>query len=462
MSSHSPLSAEQADPSTEEQVYRSRTPMSAAAFEEGRRYLPGADSRTPLFYPPYPVVLREGRGARVIDVDGNELLDFTSNHSSLILGNGHPELLDAVHRQIETGTSFPGPTPPQVRLAKQLCERIPSFDQVRFTNSGTEATLQAVRAARAFTGRRMLAKIEGGYNGTADPFLVSTSPTLDQVGDATRPTPVPGSQGLAPGSAESTVVVPFNDAPAARALLEEHGDELAALIVEPVMGAAGMIPAERGFLEMVRELTARLGILLIFDEVISFRVAYGGAQAHYGVTPDITCLGKAIGGGFPLGVIGGRRDVMGLFDPSRGRPPIPHPGSLNANPVSLVAGSTMLDLLTEDAIDELNDRGATLRARVAEVFAETGVAAQVTGLGSLFSVHFTPHPVRGYRDMLAGDPGLRHRLFLALFNEGVLVDPRGVGCLSLATGEAEIDEFVEALQAAVTRLAGREPVAPLR
>ena len=441
----------------EEEVYRSLTPTSSAYFEEGSRYLPGADSRTPLFYAPYPAVFESARGAELVDVDGNRLLDFTSNHSSLILGNGHPRVLEAVARQIDAGTSFPGPTTPQIRLARQLCERIPSFERVRFTNSGTEATLQAARAARAFTGRTRYAKIEGGYNGTADVFLVSTSPTADQIGAAARPAAVAASEGLAPGSAESVVVLPFNDVAAARALLEEHGEQLAAVMVEPVMGAAGMIPAEPEYLQMLRDVTRRLGILLIFDEVISFRVAYGGAQAHYDVTPDLTCLGKAIGGGFPLGVVGGRADVMALFDPSQGRrPAIPHPGSFNANPVSLVAGSTVLEVLTEDTVATLNERGEQLRGRLRDALAAVELDAQVTGLGSLFAIHFAPRPVRSYRDMLAGDPALRHRLFLGLYNEGVLVDPRGVGCLSVATGEAEIDRFVEVFRTAAGRIAGRD------
>lgn len=444
--------------SDEERTYRDLTPTSARYFEEGCRYLPGADTRSPLFYPPYPAVLKDGHAAQIVDVDDNELIDFTSNHSSLILGNGHPRVLDAVQAQIETGTSFPGPTIPQVTLARQLCERIPSFERVRFTNSGTEAALQAARAARAFTGRSRLAKIEGGYNGTADLLLVSTSPTQDEVGDASRPTAVPGSLGLAPGTVESALVLPFNDAGAARALLDEHGEEVAAVIVEPVMGSAGMIPAEREYLETLREVTERLGMLLIFDEVISFRVAYGAAQAHFGVTPDLTCLGKAIGGGFPLGVVGGRADVMALFDPTRGRPLIPHPGSLNANPVSLVAGSTTLEILDEEAIGLLNERGDELRARVRDVFADAHVDVQVTGLGSLFALHLTSRPVRAYRDALAEDAALRHRLFLGLFNHGVLIDPRGVGCLSLATGEAEIDRFIDALRSAVAGLADREPV----
>ena len=440
-------------PSREEEVYRSLTPTSYENYKEGREYLPGADSRSPLFYPPYPVVLEEGQSCWLYDVDRNRLLDFTGNHTSLVLGYGHPRVLEAVRRQLEKGTAFPGVTTPQVRLARSLCERVPSFDRVRFANSGTEATMNAVRAARAFTGRHKIAKIEGGYNGSWDDVLVSTHPSGEQSGDVLRPNAASASLGLSPGSTDSVLVLPFNEVEAAARLIEEQGEQLAAVIVEPVLGSAGMIPAEQGYLDMMREVTERLGILLIFDEVVSFRVAYGGAQEHYNITPDLTCLGKLIGGGFPLGVFGGRSDIMAMFDPSRGRPRIPHPGSYNANPVSLVAGATTLELLTNEVVQLLNHKGEYLRRQIRETFEDFGLPARVTGLGSLFAIHLTSQPVRSYRDTMGADAKLRHRIFLALFREGVLIDPRGVGCISVAIGEAEIERFVDSLRTVLRSLA---------
>src|ERR671932_1027169 len=322
---------EAASLSQEEQLYRSLTPTSYEYFLEGCEYLPGADSRSPLFYPPYPVVLEEGHGCWLFDVDGNKLLDFTGNHSSLILGYEHPQVLDAVQRQLQKGTCFPGVTVPQVRLAKLLCERVPSFEQVRFTNSGTEATMNAIRAARAFTGRHKIAKIEGGYNGSWDDVMVSTHPSGEQAGDVLRPGVAPASLGLTPDSINNMVVLPFNEVEAAARLIEQQGEHLAAVIVEPILGSAGMIPAERCYLDMLREITEQLGILLVFDEVVSFRIAYGGAQEYYSISPDLTCLGTLIGGGLTLGAFGARSDVMAIFDPSRTRPPISHPGSYNSN-----------------------------------------------------------------------------------------------------------------------------------
>ena len=438
--------------SQEEERYRDLTPTSYEYFLEGRKYLPGGDSRSPLFHPPYPVVLEEGDGCWLFDVDGNRLLDFTGNHTSLILGYKHPQVLDAVERQLEKGTVFPGVTAPQVRLARLLCERVPSFERVRFTNSGTEATMNAVRAARAFTGRHKIAKIEGGYNGSWDDVMVSTHPAGEQAGDVLRPVAAPASLGLTPDSVNNVVVLPFNEVEAAERLIEQQGEHLAAVIAEPIMGSAGMIPVEQGYLEMLREVTERLGILLVFDEVISFRVAYGGAQEHYGVSPDLTCLGKLIGGGFPLGAFGGREDIMTMFDPSRAMPQIPHPGSYNANPISLVAGATTLELLTDEAVQLLNLRGESLRQQIRTAFEDAGLPAQVTGLSSLFAIHLTSQLVRSYRDTMRADADLRHRIFLGLFEEGVLIDPRGVGCVSAAIGDAETDRFVGALQAVLRTL----------
>jgi glutamate-1-semialdehyde 2,1-aminomutase len=410
----------------EEQRYRLRTPASARVFEEARRYLPGGDSRSTLFYPPYPAVLDRGEGCWVVDLDGNRLLDFTGNHSILVHGYQHPPVTDAIRRQLDRGTCFPGPTEPQARLARHLVERIPSLERVRFTNSGTEAVMMALRAARRLTGRRLVAKLEGGFHGTAEPVMGTTHPEL--------------------------VLLPADDAGDAVRTLERQAAAIAAVLVEPVQGSAGMIPLDTGFLRTLSEAARRLGIVLIFDEVVSLRVAYGGGQEHYGIVPDLTCLGKLIGGGFPLGAFGGRKEIMALFDPSQGPPAIPHPGSYNANPVSLAAGLATLESLSREAIGELNRNGDRLRAAIAAVFREAGIPVAVTGLGSLFGIHLTDRPVRTIRDAAGGDASLRHRIFLGLYNEGVLLDPRGVGTLSTAIGEKELDRFLDALRTVLARI----------
>jgi glutamate-1-semialdehyde 2,1-aminomutase len=438
--------------SKEEEVYRLRTPASRRFFTEARKYLPGGDSRSTLFYRPYPAVMDRGDGCWLYDIDGNRLLDFTGNHSSLVHGYNHPIILEAVQQQLRKGTCFPGSTEPQLRLAKLLCERIPSIERVRFTNSGTEASMNAIRAARAFTGRVRIAKVEGGYHGTMDDVMVSVHPSADEAGTRLRPRATPSTQGLAAEASSGVVVLPFNEIDAAASILEANGKHLAGVLVEPVLGSAGMIPAEQGYLEMLREVTSRLGIVLVFDEVVSFRVAAGGAQEYFGITPDLTCLGKLIGGGFPLGAFGGRADIMALFDPSNGRPPIPHPGSHNANPIGMIAGAVTLELLTPLAIDQLNGKGATVRQDLAAAFAEAGIAAQITGLGSLFAIHLTPTPVRSYRDTLGSDTELRHQVFLGLFNEGIQIDPRGVGNVSTAIRQDEITQLSAGVRSVLGRL----------
>ncbi|MBM3947481.1 MAG: aminotransferase class III-fold pyridoxal phosphate-dependent enzyme, partial [SAR202 cluster bacterium] len=296
--------------------YEAATPRSRAVHQEAIRYIPGGETRTSTFWAPYPLTIARGDGCRVWDVDGTARLDFFSNFTTLVLGHNHPAVTTALQEQLANGTSFFGGTEHQAKLAQLLCDRVPSLEQVRFTNSGTEATLNAVRAAKAFTGRAKIAKCEGGYHGTHEALAVSTTPQLAQVGRADRPANVPADQGLPQSVVDNVVVLPFNDVAAARRLLMEHHGELAAVIVEPVLGNGGMIPATGEFLAMLRQVTSEHGILLVFDEVVTFQVARGGAQEHYGVTPDMTTLGKIIGGGMPVGAFGGRRDVMALYDQS--------------------------------------------------------------------------------------------------------------------------------------------------
>ncbi|RCX33225.1 aspartate aminotransferase family protein [Thioalbus denitrificans] len=443
--------------------YRERTPRSAALMAEAVRHLPGGDTRSTLFYPPYPLFIKHGEGCWLTDVDGHRLLDLSSNHTALVHGNRNPGVLAAVADQLTHGSCFPGPSATQVELAGLIHGRIPSVERLRFTNSGTEATLNAVRAARAFTGRGRFAKMEGGYHGSQDPMMVSTHPDPAAAGPLDCPRAVPSSLGLAPGTLEEVLVLPFNAVAETRALIEAHADGLAAVIVEPVQGSAGMIPAEPAFLAMLREVTAAHGILLIFDEVVCFRLAPGGAQAWYGIRPDLTCLGKMIGGGFPLGVFGGRADVMAQFDPREQVPRVPHPGSLNANPVSLRAGISALEQLDAGACDRINRLGERLRAGLQSLFDAHRLSARVTGAGSLFGIHFTGAPVRSYREVMGADPGRRHTLFLGLLNEGVMLDPRGAGCVSTAMGETEVERFLAATRRVLERIDLRqEPVGPGR
>ena len=385
------------------EMYRAHTGKSHQMNLTAREYLPGGDSRSTIHYAPYPIFFTRGEDYWLYDADGNRFLDFTSNHTSLILGYGNPEVKQALHQQLEIGTCFPGPTEPQIHLARLICERTPSIERVRFTNSGTEATMNALRAARAFTGRPKVVKAEGAFHGTEDIMEVIIAPDPWLAGPQHQPIPLPHVEGIPEGVLENVVIMPFNDPEGARRVIEEQGDQTAAVIVEPVMGSAGMIPATEEYLHTLREVTSSLGALLIFDEVITYRLAPGGAEEHFGVTPDLTCLGKMIGGGLPLGAFGGRADVMSLFDPSSGRPPIHHGGSLNANPMSLVAGAATLEQLTPSVYQGLSRNGDLLRRNVEAAFRDVEIPAQATGLGSLFAFHLTDGPVNNYRDAQMGD-----------------------------------------------------------
>ena len=438
--------------STELERYQELTPKSRAAWEEAKEYLPGGDSRNSIFWPPYPIFVERASGAHMMDADGTDRLDFIGTMTTLILGHAPEPVTEAVRAQLELGVVYNAPNRQQVRLARLLCERIPSFELVRFTNSGTEATLNTVRAARAFTGRNLIAKAEGGYHGSHDVVSVSVRVDPGKAGERQRPDALPATEGLADGVLDSVVVIPFNETGPAREILEQHKDQLAAVIVEPMLGSVGMLPATHEFLAMLREFSTENGVILIFDEVISFRIAPGGAQEYYEITPDMTSLGKIIGGGFAVGAFGGRHEIMGLYDPTSG-PRVAHAGTFNANPVTMLAGAVTLEQLTPEVYRRLAEVTEYLRHGLREVGRELEVPVQVTGLGSLFGIHFSDETLVGYRDIAKSDSAFRHDVFLGLLNEGILMAPNLVGAVSTAIAEPEVDAFVAALRNVLQRLA---------
>ncbi len=425
-------------------------PRSRALFERACQALPGGDTRTTVYFRPFPPYIERGDGCRMYDVDGHVLLDLLANYTSMIWGYAHPEIVEAIRRQAALGSSFAAPTEDQVRLAELLRERLPSLAKVRFTNSGTEAAMNAMRAARAFTGRSKIVKIEGGYHGSSDAAEISVRPDPASAGPAARPHAVP-ARGVPASVAREVIPAPFNDAGAVEAILRAHPGEIAALIVEPVMGAGGVIPPRDGFLTALRRLTEAMDIVLIFDEVISFRLDYHGAQARYGVRPDLTVLGKIIGGGLPVGAFGGREEIMALYDP-RHPSGLAHGGTFNANALTVAAGVAGLALLTAPEIDRLNAEGDELRARLQALFDASPVPARVSGVGSLLQVHFTGGDVADYRDGARGDVALSTAFHLALLLEGAFVAPRGMMALSLPMRNAELDEAVGTAGRALARL----------
>ena len=441
-----------AESTSELERYLRLTPKSKALWEDAKNYLPGGDSRNSIFWAPYPIFVDHASGCHVVDSDGVDRLDFIGTMTTLVLGHSPKPVVDAVQEQMSKGMVYNAPSAHQVRLAKLLCERIPSFDLVRFTNSGTEATLNTIRAARAVTGKSKIAKVEGGYHGSHDQVSVSVRVDPAKAGERSRPDSVAATEGLGDGTLDQVVVMPFNETAVARKILEEHKDELAAVIIEPMLGSVGMLPATTEYLSMLREFTRDNGIILIFDEVISYRASWGGAQEYYGITPDMTSLGKIIGGGFSIGAFGGSKEIMDLYDPTApGGPRVAHAGTFNANPVTMLAGAATLEQLTPEVYRKLAEMTEYLRAGILAVGAELETPVQVTGLGSLFGIHFTSENLVGYRDIATEDPAFRHQVFLGLLNEGIMMAANLVGAVSTEIGEAEIDAFTAALRRVLER-----------
>jgi glutamate-1-semialdehyde 2,1-aminomutase len=432
--------------------YAAKTARSRALFEEALLALPGGNSRTTTFFDPYPFYLQRGQGAHVWDADGNDRVDFNGNYTSLILGHAPPAVVQAVQQAAESGLSFPGPTEYEIRLAETLCRRVPSLEQVRFTNSGTEATMNAVRLARAVTGRPKIAKFEGAFHGTHDWVMVSVTSDPKAAGGRRRPKAVPWSAGIPPAIVKNVAVLPWNDGGACEAILEKDGGSVAAVIVDPLLANGGMVPPADDFLARLRAVTERLGILLIFDEVISFRIAPGGAQERFGVRPDLTTLGKIIGGGLPVGAFGGRADIMSYYDPRGGQPRISQGGTFNANPLTMAAGLATLEALTPEAYARLDALGERLRSGVTRLLAGTRRKGQVTGVGSLFWLHWTASPLTDYRSTRPKDMTLGTQIFMGLLNEGIVLTPRGLGACSLAMTDDDIDRFINALARVLARL----------
>jgi glutamate-1-semialdehyde 2,1-aminomutase len=429
------------------------TAQSAALFERALDVMPGGNSRTTVWHAPHPLYAAAGSGCRVTDVDGREYLDFLNNYTSMIHGHANPIVAEAVRSQLEIGTCFAMPTETEIVLAELLCGRVSGFERVRFTNSGSEAVMMALKAARARTGRPKIAKCEGAYHGSYDFAEVSLDSAPETWGNA-DPNSVAYTAGTPKSVLNDVIVIPFNRTEEAERILKAHAEELACVLIDPMPNRAGLIPATAEFLEMLRRVTSETGMLLVFDEVISFRLGYEGAQGVFGVTPDLTTLAKIIGGGFPIGAVAGSADAMSVFDPRKGKPLAPHGGTFNANPISMVAGTAAMELLTPEAFERLNTLGARAREGVAKAFSDAGIDGQVTGEGSLLRIHMTSVPLIDYRSARATNAQNAALTVVvdSMFANGVLMAETGLCALSTAMGEAEVDQFVgifaEALKSA--------------
>jgi len=429
--------------------YLERTRRSQECHERATRVMPGGDTRTATFFVPYSTFMERGERQYLFDVDGNSYIDALGNFTSLVHGHAHPEITRALTQQCALGTAFGAPNMAALELAEAIKTRCPSVHQLRFCNSGTEANLYAVRAARAFTGRTKILKMDGAYHGGYDPFRVSVSPSVSRASSVHGR---PEEAGLSQALIEEVLVAPFNDLEAVTCLLERHGHELAAAIVEPVMSAGGMIPAQAEFLVKLREATRRSGVLLILDEVVTFRLALGGGQSLFNVTPDLTTFGKLIGGGLPIGAFGGRSEVMAHFDPARADH-ISHSGTFNGNTCSMVAGQVTLSLLTSQEIARINALGHRLRDGLNDILRSVGVPGYAAGFGSLTQLHFVPGPIRNASDTARAPKWATQLLHLGLLNRGVLTASRGMFAISTAMTGEDVELVLHAANEVIERIA---------
>ena len=430
--------------------YAARNPESRAMFERAKQSLPGGNTRTGVHIDPFPIYADYGAGTYLYDIDGHQLLDFVNNNTALPLGHAHPEIVAALQEAVARGTGFSRPLALEVEMAELLRARMPPLEKVRFGSSGTEAVLNALRVARAFTGRSKIAKFEGAYHGIDDSALVSYLPPVGpDLGPERAPQGVASSAGLMAHTLAETVVLPFNDAEACGEIIAAHGAELAAVIVDPLSTAAGLALPEDGFLARLRELTDRVGALLIFDEIVSFRLGPAGTHGEYGVCPDLVCFGKVISGGTPGAVFGGRADAMDLYDPAGG-PQIQQSGTFNANPIAMVAGLKTLQLLTGPAYEQMRGMAQRAATGLEAAFATAGIAARVLVAGSMFRIYFLEELPRNFRQASRDDAQLQRWLFFALLNRGIYT--RVGGNASLVTQEQHVDELVATVGACLQTL----------
>ncbi|MGH2807670.1 MAG: aspartate aminotransferase family protein, partial [Actinomycetota bacterium] len=395
-----------------------RTPRSAAMFERAAASMPFGVTSSFQAGDPHPIYLVSGSGSHVVDVDGNDYIDFHNGFGAMVVGHSHPKIRAAIEQAAATGTHFAATTEAAVVFAEAIKARF-GVEKVRFTNSGTEATMDAVRLGRAFSGKDVLLKIEGSYHGHHDAVMYSIVPSLDSSGEGERPPTVPFSKGIPAETADSTTIVAFNDIDALRGVLEER-DDIGVLIMEPIMMNAGIVMPLPGYLEKVRDLCTKHGVVLIFDEVkTGITVAPGGATDMFGVQPDLVCLAKAIGGGTPVGAFGGRADIMDLIEHG-----VAALGTFNGNPLSMAAGvATLEEVLTPDAYEHLSRLGTRLAQGCQKAADAAGIPAITTDLGCKGSITFRDRPIERYRDFLEVDDSLFEAFWYWMLNRDVYVTP---------------------------------------
>jgi glutamate-1-semialdehyde 2,1-aminomutase len=417
-----------------ESAYRMRTPKSLAILEAARRYMPGGESRASIWYSPYPLWCDRADGFTIVDLDGNEYIDFHNCYTAMVLGHAHPKVTQAIKEQLKKGPTGMGAASPNlIRWAELICKRIESIDKIRFANSGTEAVMMAIRVARGLTGKDKILKTEWGYHGFYDPVEYPSEKC-----------------GLPKSVFRDSISVPFNDKKAVEKAIVENKDDLAAMILEGQLGTGGQIPPRDGYLGFVREVTAAYGVFLILDEIQSLRYHYGGMQSLFGIKPDITTFGKLIGGGLPVGAFGGREDVMQQLSPETRK--IYHSGTFNGNPLTAVAGIATLEQFTGEEITRINKLGDTLAQRIRNVFAKFNVKGQVTGFGSVQCMHFSPEPVIDGRTAHMANKDILQLIHLSLLQRGIFLPVKCQFVISTPMKEREIGRAAMAVEETMAEL----------
>ncbi|MDE0807854.1 MAG: aspartate aminotransferase family protein [Alphaproteobacteria bacterium] len=417
---------------------------SAGIFARARQVLPGGISRLLTWVDPYPIYAKRGIGAYIEDVDGVRRLDLLNNFASLIHGHAFPPVVEAVGEVISNGSCFAFPTEREIALAELLVDRVVSVDKVRFCNSGTEAVMIALKAARARTGRHRIAKIEGAYHGMYDHAEVSLDSTPDNWGNA--PASIPHTHGTPPAVLDDTLVLPLNQPEEAERLIRASADTLAAILIDPVPTQIGMIEMTPEFIRTVQKVARDIGALIVIDEVIAFRLDYHGAQARYGIKPDLTTFAKIIGGGYPVGAICGTDAAMAVFSHEYGHPLNPSSGTFTGNPVSMAAGLATMGALTPDVYRRLEAAGEKVRAGLRDAFGQAGRPGQVNGVGSMFQIHFHDREMTDYRGAFAtpAENALAKSTHRCMLDRGFILSPRCSGFLSSVMTDAEIEGLVDA------------------
>ena len=426
------------------EAFLQRTCGSGEWDTRAKESMPGGDTRAASYYTPYPAYMTRGEGCYLYDYDENQYLDFLNNYTSLIHGHAHPATVSAIQEQAARGTVLGSAAEVTVEHAEMLCSRVPSFDSVRYCNSGTEATLLAMRAARAFTGRDIIIKMDGGYHGSHDYVQLNMQPDTEEEGLPRRRL---SSRGVPAAALEGMLVAPFNDLDALRDLLRAHAGDIAGIILEPALGAGGGVEPEPGYLQGVRQLADTFEVLLIFDEIMTFRQDVGGFQSTIGVTPDLTSIAKFIGGGLPLAAFGGRKEIMAPFDPTHPMT-IPHNGTFNGNNITMAAGLATMKEFGADEVARINALGQRLRNGLNAAFETAGVGIRAVGTGSIIRIHWSNGKIRNARDAVAAQEkalDLPKLLHLEMMNRGIFSAPRCQYAISTPMSEKEIDVAVDVM-----------------